>query len=165
MPVNLDTLKDDILTRLEAMGFVVFHGYRRHGEHEAVVFWDARRGGDYDAFLETARKCGVKMVVFHWMQFRSEMVEDALDRLEDCDMPRDEHRGYERRLRGMKSYQGFTCSLDLSYDHEGCTFVFDVQAEWYKEFLNILDELDDYLPDAEDDGGEDEPMGGFLSRN
>jgi|DewCreStandDraft_4_1066084.scaffolds.fasta_scaffold96093_2 hypothetical protein len=165
MTVNLDTLKEEIQARLEAMGFIVFHGYRRHGEHQAVAYWDTRRGVDYQAYLDTAQKCGVKMVVFHWTQFRSEMVEDALDRLEDCDMPRDEHGGYERRLREMKSYHGFTCALELTYDFEGCTYGYDVQAAWYREFLMTLDELEDYLPEPDDDGGEDESMGGFLSRN
>ncbi len=165
MTLNLDAFKADILAKLDSMGFVTFHGFRRNPEPQAVAYWDARKADDYEGYLDTARNCGVKMVVFHSTQFRTAMVEDALDRLEECDMPRDEHRAVERRLRALSSYNGFTCALELTYDFQGCAYVYELQAEWYSEFLHTLDELDDYLPDDEDEGGGDEPMGGFLSRN
>ncbi len=79
-------------------------------------------------------------------------------------MPVEERRGFERRLREMLAYQGFTCALELSYDAGGRSYVYELQADWYGEFLHILDEIDSYLP--EDDQQEDEDsMGGYFSRN
>jgi hypothetical protein len=164
MKLNLDTLKNDILKELEAQSFVVFHGFCNHPESRPVAYWDARRRQDYQAFLATASQNGVKMLVFHCIQFNSTMAEGALDQLEECELPPEEKHSFERKLREMAEYHGFTCSLELSYDLEGCTYVYEVIAEWYSDFLHILDEIDASSP--EDDEEEDEEsMGGYFSRN
>ena len=67
-------------------------------------------------------------------------------------------------LREMLSYQGFTCALEASYDYEGRTYIYDLQAEWYGEFLRILDEVDD-LSSEDGEGEEDDSMGDYFSRN
>ncbi len=164
MRPNLDELKDDIQKELGAQGFVVFRGYAHHGDSRPTAYWDAAGDGDFRPFLATARQAGVKLVVFHKLEFVSGMAEDALDQLQDCELPPEERRAYERKLREMLSYHGFTCRLELSYDCEGRTYVFDLQADWYRDFLNILDELDALGP--EDEGNQEEDsMGGYFSRN
>jgi len=164
MKPNLDALKEDILEHLEEQGFVVFKGFCRNAESRPAAYWDTGRHPEFAEFLATGRQAGVKMVVFNHLEFASGMAEDALDRLEDCEMSPEERRGYERRLREILAYHGFTCSLELSYDFEGRTYVYEVQADWYTDFLHILDDIDGFLPEGEDDQG-DEPMGGYYSRN
>jgi hypothetical protein len=164
MKLNLDVLKDEILEQLAAEGFAVFHGYCRHGESRPVAYWDTARAPDFRPFLATARQAGARTVVFRQVEFVAEMVEDAIDSLEDCELPSEERRGLERRLREMQAYQGFTCALELSYDSEGRTYVWELRAEWYSEFLRILDEIDSYLPE-DDERGEEDSMGGYFSRN
>ncbi len=164
MKLNLDVLKDDILEQLEAQGFVVFHGFCRNGESRPVAFWDTSRTPDFQPFLASARQAGAKMVVFNHVGFVSGMVEDAMDRLEGCELPAEERRGLERGLREMHSYQGFTCAIEISYDSEGRTYIYELQAEWYSDFLHILDEIDSYLPEG-DEGEEEDSMGGYFSRN
>ena len=164
MKLDLDALKDEILAQLAADGFVVFHGWCRGSESHPAAFWDTSRTPDYRPFLVTARQAGARLVVFHHLEFVPAMVEDALDRLEECEAPVEERRGFERKLREMLAYQGFTCAIELSYDAEGRSYVYMIQAEWYSEFLHILDEIDSYLP--EDDGPEEEDeMGDYFSRN
>jgi hypothetical protein len=164
MKLNLEVLKDEILEQLAAQGFVVFHGYCRSGGSRPVAFWDTVRTPDFRPFLATARQAGAKVVVFQHVEFVSGMVEDAMDRLEEGEMPVEERRGFERRLREMHAYQGFTCAIELSYDSEGRTYVFELQAEWYNDFLHVLDEIDSYLPEG-DEKGEEDSMGGYFSRN
>ena len=164
MKLNLDSIKDEILEQLSGQGFAVFYGYCRSGESRPLAFWDTVRTPDFRPFLATARQAGVSLVVFHYIEFVPPMVEDAMDRLEDCEMSADERRGFERRLRDMQAYQGFTCALELSYDSGGRTYVFELRADWYTDFLHVLDEIDDSLPEDEDPG-EEESMGGYFSRN
>jgi hypothetical protein len=164
MRMNLDVLKSDILEQLATQDFIIFHGYCRSGDSHPVAFWDTMRTPDFRPFLATARQAGARMIVFHHIEFVPAMAEDAMDRLEDCEMPAEERRGFERRLREMHAYQGFTCALELSYDSQGRTYVFELQAEWYSEFLHILDEIDSYLPEG-DEEGEEGSMGGYFSRN
>ena len=164
MKPNLDTLRDEILQHLAKQGFVVFHGYCRNGAARPTAYWDLDRTPDYRGFLSSASQAGVKMVVFGQVQFSPAMVDDAVGRLDDFELPSEERRGYERRLREMRSYQGFTCALELSFDHEGRTYLYEAQADWYAEFLRILDEIDSYAPEDEE-GGEEDSMGGYFSRN
>ncbi len=162
--VNLDSLKEDILKHLEAQGFVIFQGFRRGAEARPTAFWNTRRGPDFREFAATASQAGVRMMVFDHQEFDSGMAEDGLEQLDDCDIPADERRAIERRLRELIPYDGFTCELELSYDLEGRTYVYELRAEWYGDFLGIMDEIESYLPEA-DDGGDEEPMGGYYSRN
>ena len=164
MNVNLDSLKNEILEHLEAQGFVVFEGFCRGSESRPVAYWNTHRRPDFREFAATASQAGVRMMVFNYLEFASGMAEDGLEQLEDCDLPSDERRTLERRLREMLPYHGFTCALELSYDLDGRTYVYEVQAEWYSDFLGIMDEIDSLLPEGGDDE-DDESMGGYFSRN
>ena len=166
MKPNLDTLKDDIQTYLDEQGFAVFYGYSRMLDSSPIVYWDYERRPDYKAFLNTAQAAGVRIVVFHQREFSYDQVESALDHLQTCEMPLDEYRSIERRLKEMRAYDGFTCTLELSFDHDNRIYVFELQTEWYEEFSDLMEDLSilDSGPDEEQDD-EDNPMGGYFSKN
>jgi hypothetical protein len=164
MKLNLEVLRDEILSQLKAQGLIVFHGVRRRGDSRPAAYWDAERAPEFSEFLATAQQSGAKMVVFSHLQFSAEMLEDALDQLDEYELPPEERRGFERRLRETGAYQGFTCALEVSYDFQGRTYIYELQAGWYSEFLHILDEIDSYAPD-EEEGEQEGPVGGYFSRN
>ncbi len=160
---NLDKLRTEIEESLTANGFIVFYGYSRLSETHASVHWDCERYPDYKPFLEAARGCGIKLIVYHHREFSSEYIDDAMERLETADLPRDEKRTLERRLRELNTYEGFTCALELSFDCCGRMYVYERRTEWYDELMDILDDIDATLPEEED---EDEgPISGYFSRN
>jgi hypothetical protein len=164
MKQNLDSLKTEILEELRAQGFVVFNGYSRLTDSVATVYWDTSRHPDFRDYLATAKAAGVKLVTFHHREFSSDPVEDALERLEDYELPPEDKRSLDRRLRDFLPYQGFTCALELSFDHQGRVYMFDLHTDWYGEFLDTVDEIDGSAPEEgeEDDEG---PIGGYYSRN
>ncbi len=162
MNLNLDELKNDVLEYMEAEGFVVFHGYSRLAETDSFVAWDTERLGDYRTFLSVAKKAGVKMIVYHYREFSATHLEDAEEQLEDSELGADERRGIERRLREMRTYEGFTCALELSFDYQGRVYLFNLRADWYDDYLDLVEELDATLPDDDDD---DDSIGGYYSRN
>jgi len=59
-------------------------------------------------------------------------------------------------------YEGFICEIELSFDHQGRVFLFDLRTEWYEEFSEILGEIQMLSADAEDN---DTPMSGYFSKN
>ena len=128
-----------------------------------MASWDTRRHPEFQTFLAAARQAGATMIVFSHLEFFEAMVDDALDQLEDCELPPRSGARIERRLREMQGYLGFTCALELSFDHGGRTYVYEVQAEWYTEFLHILEDIDALEPD--DDEDEEDSTGGYFSRN
>ena len=162
MSLNLDELKTEVLQHLEKQGFVVFHGYSRLADTDSFVAWDTERQPSYQKFLDAAKKAGVALIVYHHREFTQAHVDEAAERLEGCDFSVEEQRAMERKLRELRAYEGFTCALELSFDLGGRVYLFNLRAEWYEDYLDLLEEMDAALTDEEDD---DESMGGYYSRN
>jgi len=161
MKQNLDTLKTEIERYLEESGMAVFYGCSRGHESAPAVYWDCDQYPDYKLFVKAAQTAGAKLIVFHQHSFAFEQVEDALDELEDCGIPQEEYREFKRRLDDVRLYDGFVCSIELSFDCEGRIFLFDLRTEWYEELTDLLDEIHILSADADDDM----PMSGYFSKN
>jgi hypothetical protein len=163
MSLNLDELRIEVVKHLESQEFVVFHGYSRLADTDSFVAWDVDRKPDYREFLETARNAGVKLIVYHWREFSKAHVDEAAERLEGCDISVEERRSLEKRLRELRPYEGFTCALELSFEFEARVYLFNLRADWYEEYLDLLEEIDSSMPDDEDE--DDDSIGGYYSRN
>ncbi|MGC4055857.1 MAG: hypothetical protein QM757_44160 [Paludibaculum sp.] len=162
MRPNLDSLTEEIQHYLETEHFVVYRSMSRATDDGRFVYWDTGRLPDYHRFLECALQLGVRLVHFHTREFRSHHREEALELLEDSEMPRDDKRDLERRIRELSIYEGFICAIELSFDFEGRIYLFELQTEWYEEWHDILDQLEDAGPDGPEEAG---GYGGFYSNN
>ena len=166
MDLNLDTLKREILEYLDSQEFAVFHSSPGGLEGIPMVLWDAEKHPDYQMFLDVARKTGVKLVLFASREFDTSDVDDLLEQLENCDLSREEQREYESRLREMRVHEGVTCSLELAFDHNSRLYVYEVQPDWYEEYLGVEEEIFQRISDEESDEEEDDPsLGGYFSKN
>ncbi len=169
MQTDLDKLKTQLPPELESRGFVVFHGLARADDENGVVMWDAAQRPDYPKFLDCAAKLGVKVIVLNTRPFEKATIEDLQDELESLDLPPSERRELERRLKALKPYTGFTANLEMSFDHNGTVYVYEVRSEFMNEFLSIMGEVDaGIFPGGnfeEDDDPDTNPGGGFFSRN
>jgi hypothetical protein len=163
MKQNLDALKDEIQQHLEREGFLVFHGFSRPLEGARQIRWNTRTHPDFRPFANVARQVGAKMLVLYAPQFDTILIDETLSELEEADLPRDEKRAFERRLREIRAYEGFTHEIQLSFDYEGYVYLFELQTEWFDDYQNLLDEIDASVP--EDDDDEDGPIGGYFSNN
>jgi hypothetical protein len=101
-------------------------------------------------------------------EFSSDAIDDAVESLDEAGLERDEQRSLESRLREMRAYEGFTCSIELNFDHAGRVYVFDVRTDWFEEFNELRDHIE-ALSEAEDsdDEEDDHPAmgGGYFSKN
>jgi hypothetical protein len=162
--LNLDTLKHEILDYLDSSEFAVFRGSPGGLEGLPMVLWDTEHHPDYQMFLDVARKAGVKLILFAAGEFEAADLDDLLMQLEDCGLTREEQREYESRLRKLRGFEGVTCSLELAFDYHTRLYIYELQPDWYEEFLNVEDEITSRLADEEDlDDGE--PLGGYFSKN
>ena len=163
MDLNLDTVKREILEYLESSQFAVFRSHPGGLDGLPMVTWDIERYPDYQMFLETARKIGCKMILFASRDFDEAEIEEALEQLDECDMGTEERLDIERRLRGMRGYEGVTCSLELGFDHHARMYVYELRPDWYEEFLAVCEEITCHLPVEEDE--DDGTIGGIYSNN
>jgi len=162
--LNLNTLKREILDYLEASGFAVFHSSPGGLEGIPMVVWDTEHYPDYQMFLDVATKTGNKLVLFATRELESADIDELVSQLDDCDLTRDERREYEGRLRDLRAFEGVTCSLELAFDHHSRLYVYEVQPDWYEEFLEIEDEIFSRASD-EDELSDNDSLGGFFSKN
>ena len=163
MDLNLDTLKREILESLEASGFAIFRGCPGGLEGLPLVLWDVEHHPDYQLFLDTARKTGARLIIFASREFESSDIDDLLEQLEECGLPRDEQREYERRLKELRIFEGVTCSLELAFDCDSRLYVYEVQPDWYEDFLNLEEEITSQSSD--DDLDTRDSLGGYFSKN
>ncbi len=161
--MNFDSLKNEIQQYLDDNGFSVFYSYSRALPDPSFIDWDTKRYPDYKLFLQTAKQMEVRLIVFHHREFAAAAVDEVAERLEMTELPREEKRGIERRLEEISAYKGFTCAIELSFDVQGRSYLFDLRTAWYEELEEIGDEIDDFLP--EDDNEDEGPIGGYFSRN
>jgi len=161
MKQNLDGLRIEIEQHLEQAGMAVFYSHARAVDSAPTVFWDCQEHPDFREFIQAAKAANVKLIVFHQHEFVSEQVEDAMAQLAECDLPREDQRDFERRLKEMRAYDGFVCEIELSFSHDGSIFVFDLRTEWYRELTLVLGEIE-ALSGMEDD---EDAMGGYFSKN
>jgi hypothetical protein len=162
--LNLDTLKREILEYLNSAGFAIFHSSPGSLEGLPMIIWDSERHPDYRMFLDAARSAGSKLICFGTRDFDAEMVDDLLEQLEDSGFSREEERDYESRLRELKVHEGVTCSIEMAFDHDGRIYVYEVQPDWYEEFLTMEDEIMSQFGSDEQIDGND-ALGGYFSKN
>lgn len=165
MDLNLNTLKREILEYLESSGLTVFYGHAGALEDPTMVLWDVEHQPDYRKFLETARTAGAPLIVFAAREFDTDDLDELASHLDEMGLGRDERRAYDSRLRDLRIYQGVTCSIELAYDHHSRLYVFEMQPDWYEDFLNLEDEIMARFAHDEDDEEPDEPLGGYFSKN
>lgn len=164
MGLDLETLKTEMQAYLTREGMTVFYGYSRSMDSPTQVYWDIENHPDFREFLDAGRRAGAKLIVFYHRAFSLDAIDEALDHIEDSDLPRDEKRSFESRLRELQAYEGFTCAIELSFDIDGRVYLFEIRTEWYEALNDLLAEIDAATEDVEDN--EDHgPISGYFSKN
>jgi hypothetical protein len=164
MRPNLNTLRGEIQEYLDSRNMVVFRSYPRSEPENQVrdaVYWDSEQHPDYRQFIEAAAAAGARLVTVHTREFTPDILDRALEHLSDSDLERDERRALEIRLNELRAYEGFTCQIELSFDHAQRTYIFDIRTDWFEELNDLVEHMEDFPDDEEDEN----PLGGYYSNN
>lgn len=164
MDLNLDTLKSSIAEHLEKSDFAVFHHDPGIFNPDRVVTWDIETFPDFGMFLDTARKLGVRMILFATRTFDESELTEAEEDLESSEMSREDRRDYGKTLKSFREYAASTCSIELAFQYETHFYLYEARSDWYDEFVGITDEVMTF-GGIEDDGDGGDGIGGFYSKN
>ena len=162
MALDLESLRAEIQTYLDGSDIPVFFGYHRTVDTLTQIAWDVESHPDFREFLASGRKAGAKLIVFTSLAFSLDQIDEALEQLDASDLTREEKRNFETRLRQLQAYEGFTCSVELSFTLDSQVFLFGLHTDWYKSLNDILSELDIA---TEEEAEDEDPLGGYFSKN
>ena len=162
MRPNLDSLAQEIQQYLASENLIVYRSMSRAMEGTRFIDWDVEQEPDFRRFLECAQALGVRLIHYHTRDFQSHHRDEALAMLEDLGLAREAKRDIEHRIRDLAMYEGFISTVELTFDYEGRIYLYELQTEWYEEWLDIVDELE---MDSDDEPGEGPGFGGFYSNN
>ena len=163
MDLNLDTLKREIVDYLESRQLAIFRSSPGTLESTQMVIWDSEHYPDYQMFLDAALKAGVKLILFGVREFEAADIDELLEQIEDIGLDREAQRDFQTRLRKLRVHEGVTCSLELAFHHEANLYIYELQPDWYEDFLLIEDEIATCMADDEMDEGDS--LGGYFSKN
>ncbi|MBE0658188.1 MAG: hypothetical protein IH602_10895 [Bryobacteraceae bacterium] len=159
---NLNSLTEEVQHYLETEHFIVFRCLTRAGDEAPIVYWDTERHPEFKPFLDCALQLGIRLIHLHVREFTSMHREEALDQLGESALDRNQQREMKRRIEELTIYEGLTCAVEMSFDFEGRLYIYQVHTEWYEEWQDLCDELEDFMGDGED--GPDK-YGGYFSNN
>lgn len=162
MRPNLDSLTEEIQHYLDSEHFITFRAESRFGEEHRLVQWDSQRIPDFRQFLDCAAKLGVRLVHFNQREFGMAARDEARSLMEEAELAQDERAEYERRVDEFLIYEGFTYAIELTFDFDGKIYMFELETEWFEEWQELMDELEDSTPDYDAEPG---PYGGYYSNN
>jgi hypothetical protein len=166
MRPNLDTLRHEIEQHLESRGLAVFRSYPRtesEGSLTGAVYWDSENHPDYREFVEAACAAGVRLLTLYARELTPDMIENALAQLSNTDLEREERRAFDTRLNEMQAFEGFTCQIELSFDHAQRTYIFEVRTEWFDELSDMIERIE--YAYQQDEEGDENPLSGYYSNN
>jgi hypothetical protein len=163
MALDLETLRLELQAHLEELGIAVFHGYGQMADTLGHVYWDVHGHPDFREFLQVGQRAGAKLFVFHYQSLSQAELDEASEYLEEAEVSREEKRQYENRIRELQVYEGFTCSLALSFEIDGRVYVYELSTEWYQALTELLSELEAVSNEADEE--DDGPMTGYFSKN
>ena len=162
MALDLETLRTEIDAYLASCGLPVFYASHRSVDPLNQVYWDVESRPDFREFVAVAKQAGAKVIDMHHHALSVDQIDAALDELEDSDFTREEKRHYETRLRKLREYEGFTCSVELAFSVESRVYTFEVHTEWFESLTEILAELEAVSEQNEE---EDDGIGSYFSNN
>jgi hypothetical protein len=163
MALDLEALRKEMETYLEEAGIPTFHGFYRVLDAMNQLNWNIETHPDFREFITTGQHAGAKLFVYSYQPFSLSQIDEALDLLEDSMLTPDEKRTFETRIRQLRNYEGFTCSLELSFSVQGQTYTYSRETDWYQSLNETMSELEAIATMEEE--GEDDGLGGYFSKN
>ena len=166
---NPQIVKDEILEYLRREGLAIYHVEPEMWPNERSVWWDTNKAPDYKQFIVAAKSAGARMILYFDQELEEDTIADAEDALEMASLQPDEYREYARQIGDLRSYIGFTNRLGIGFASDGMFYWFDLEAPWYEELMDMLEDLQmssiPFGSAEEDDEDKNPPLGNFYSKN
>ncbi len=136
---DLTTHYDEVVAAASRQGLLVFPGYVV--EDMPTVWWQ----GDPDAwpdFLGIAKAEGVRTLFVGRAILEEEDLQELAEWVEEKTGPGPAN-GDRARLKEFERYIGMTGEIRMGFIKDGVAFLLQERSEWYEDYLDLLEEVDD----------------------
>ena len=152
---SLLTLKDDMIA------YIAGHGLRRIpafvSEDLPSVLWDDQENPDsWKESVETAKAAGTAFLTMSEITLTAEDVSLLIDEMQELDFP-DEETSELEIAQSLMTYAGKIGFLQLGFAHQGIMFVHETSTDWYEQYQQLLESIDD-LSDIVFEQGDDDGL-------
>ena len=152
---SLLTLKDDMVA------YITGHGIRRipafvSEDLPSIVWEDENNPDSWKEFVETAKAAGVAFLTMSEVVLEAEDVHLLVEELQDLNFPEDEHSELEH-AQALLPHAGKIGFLQLGFAHQGVVFVHETFTDWFEQYQELLESLDD-LSDVVFEQGDDDSL-------
>ncbi len=163
--LDLDRLRTEMMDYMRDTGLPIFYGAGAP-EEDDYTFWDTGAFPDWRQFVDVAKESGARLLLFSSQTLGDTDVEQAIERLGDCDMNGEERASYMKQFEGVRRRIGQTAWVRIAFEHGGRWLAYELTVPWHDEFRSAVDDLEAFLPLAEEEEEEEGDSGrGFFSRN
>ncbi len=136
---DLTTQFDEIVAAANRQGLLVFPGYVV--EEMPTVWWQ----GDPDEwpdFLGIAKAEGVRTLFVGRAILEEEDLQELAEWVEEKAGPGSTN-GDRARLKEFERYIGMTGEIRVGFIKDGVAFLLQQRSEWYEDYLELMEEVDD----------------------
>ncbi|OGB94557.1 MAG: hypothetical protein A2Z31_01300 [candidate division NC10 bacterium RBG_16_65_8] len=130
---------DEMVAATERQGLLVFPGYV--AEDLPTVWWQGNPD-DWPDFLGIAKTEGARTLFVGRAILEAEDLQEIAEWVEEKEGPGPSN-GDRARLKTFERYIGLTGEVRLGWIKEGVAFVLQQQTEWYAEFLDLMEEVEE----------------------
>lgn len=136
---DLSRLWDEIREAAAQQGLLTFPGYV--GEELPTVWWQGD-SNDWLGFLMIAKAEGVRTVCLGRAVLAEEDLQELAEWVEEKTGPGSTN-GDRARLKEFERYIGSTGEIRLGWMKDGVAFLLQHRTEWYEDFLELMEEIED----------------------
>ncbi len=151
---SLLALKDDMIA------YVTGHGLRRVpafiSEDLPSVLWEDESNPDsWKEFVETAKAAGSAFLTMSEVVLTADDIQMLIEQVQELDFPDVETNELEH-AQSLMAHAGKIGFLQLGFAHHGILFVHETATDWYQQYQELLESLDDrsdiVFEQGDDDG-------------
>lgn len=143
---DLSSRFDEMVEAAGRQGLLVFPGYV--ADDLPSVWWQGNPD-DWPDFLGIAKAEGVRTLFVGRAILEAEDLQEIAEWVEEREGPGPSN-GDRARLKTFERYLGLTGEVRLGWIKDGVAFVLQQQTEWYADFLDLMEEVEEEDDDLED---------------
>ncbi len=152
-PDNLASTKDDMVAFIEGHGMRRIPGFV--GEDVPSILWEGDNPDRWKDLVEAAKAAGATFLTMSEDVLEKEDVELLIEEVQDQDFELNTGSSELDEAQSLANHVGKIGRLQLGFPHQGIMFICEISTEWYDQYEQLVDSIDNLGDIVFEDDDED----------